>query len=1148
VNTPTNLARIRGAGGGGGGKGGDSGGHTPTEAPDSLRSRQYARVIDLVAEGEIGGLVNGLASVYLDNTPVINPNGTANFKGVNLVSRNGTQGQSYITGFADAESEIAVSAEFTAAAPLVRSVTNTDVDAVRVTIDIPQLYQVSTSTGDTTGTRLDIAIDVQDNGGGYVAQAVSAIMDSTRFAALTDGTGKMLAESTGVSLLIRWTPTEYKPGAYIDFNIEYRPVSGGAWTVIAAQRKGYGLADFMGASTTFGTMALSPGKGFGLAAGAAGTGLTFALGTYEFRLVQTGGNLWPAQPQDLKITGGSVLVPKYTDTIIGKTISRYQRAYRIPLTGTGPWDIRVRRLTADSASATLINKTYWGSYTQIVDAKFSYPNSALMALSVDASNFNRIPVRGYDIYGLLVRVPSNYDAVARTYTGAWDGTFQIAWTDNPAWCFYDLLTSARYGLGDTIAAAQVDKWALYTIAQYCDAAVDDGYGRQEPRFTCNLYLQTREEAYKVVAAMASIFRAITYWSAGAVTAVQDAPADPIMLFTAANVIDGVFSHQGSSRRTRHTVALVSWNDPADLYRQKVEYVADDTGIARYGINQTEVIAIGCASRGQAHRLGKLILLTERSETETVTFRCGLDGVSVYPGAVIQTADPRRAGKRFGGRVNSATTGAVTLDAAVDIETGKTYTLWCVLPDGSVESRAVTNSIGSASVLTVSPALTAAPQNFAIWQLEASDLQAETWRVVAVSEIDKTQLEITALAYNAGKYAAIEQGLALELRRVSGINVAAPVQPAGLSITESLYLSGLGAVGVKGLASWQSQDDALRYVLSYRLAGSGNWIDLPPTTGHTQEIAPISEGAWEFSVVAVNMLGMRSPAAALTQTIYGKTLAPAAVAGLSVRASNGFAHASWDIAADLDVTVGGYIVFRHTPKTTGAAWEDGVILEYFDGNSTTGVLPLVTGTYMAKALDSSGNWSATLAGFLATEGMITGFTTVATLTEQPAFSGTKSNTAVVASALQLDGALLVDAATDLVDAWPLIDGLGGIAADGAYDFPAAGYVDLTTTAVRRFEADIAALSFDTGDLMDSRTDLIDAWTSFSGAVVDDCDATLYAATTNDNPSGSPAWSAWTPFHVADFNCRAVKFRLALASRDVTHNITITTLAVDIKIPV
>jgi len=1135
-HTLTTLARISGSGGGGG-KGGDGGGHTPTEAPDSLRSRQYARVIDLVSEGEIGGLVNGLASVYLDNTPVLNSDGTTNFKGVDLVSRNGTQGQGYIPGFSDAESEIAVSAEFTAAAPLVRSVTNANVNAVRVTIDIPQLYQVNTSTGDTTGTQLDIAIDVQNNGGGYVAQGLGFTSDFTKFAVTSTG-GKMLAASTTASLVISWIPATYAPGAYIDFNIEYRPVSGGAWSVLAAQRKSYGTSDFLSTNTAGTGLSLASTKGFG----SAGSWLTFPLGTYEFRLITTGG------AGALVISGGTIGVPRTTDTITGKTTSRYQRAYRIPLTGTGPWDIRVRRLTADSTSATLINKTYWGSLTQIIDAKFSYPNSALMALSVDASNFNNIPLRGYDIYGLLVRVPSNYDPVARTYTSTWDGTFKIAWTDNPAWCFYDLLTNTRYGLGDYIAATQVDKWALYSIGQYCDEAVDDGYGRMEPRFTCNLYLQSREEAYKVVSAMASIFRAITYWSAGAVTAVQDAPADPIMLFTAANVIDGSFSHQGSSRNTRHTVALVSWNDPADQYRQKIEYVSDTTGIARYGINQTEIIAIGCSSRGQANRLGQLLLLTERSETETVTFRCGLDGVSVYPGAIIQTADPRRAGKRFGGRVISATTSAITIDSAVTIETGKTYTLWCILPNGSVESRAVTNAPGSASVLTVSVAFTAAPQNYSVWQLEASDLQAETWRVVSVSEIDKTQLEITALAYNSSKYAAIETGLSLELRRVSDIDVAPPAQPVDITVTESLYLSGLGAVGVKALVSWQSQDDALRYILSYRLSGNGNWIDLPAITGHTQEIAPISEGTWEFSVTGINMLGMRSPPASTSKIIYGKTLPPAAIAGLSVRASNGFAHASWDISSDLDVTVGGYIVFRHTPKVTGAAWEDGVILEYFDGNSTTGVLPLVTGTYMAKALDSSGNWSATMASFLATEGMVTGFTTVATVTEQTAFTGTKSNTAAVSSALQLDAASLIDSVTDLIDSWSFIDYLGGISSAGTYDFPVAGYIDCSTVAVRRFEADIAAFSFDTGDLFDARTDLIDTWTSFSGAVIDDCDATLYASITNDDPTGSPVWSAWTPFHVADFNGRAAKFRLALSSQNVTHNIAINTLAVDIKIPV
>ncbi|HXF66197.1 MAG TPA: phage tail protein, partial [Burkholderiales bacterium] len=376
-------AMIRGAGGGGGGKGGGGGGRTPQEAPDSLRSRAWARVIDVVSEGEIEGLVDGLKSIYLDDTPVINTDGSENFSGVTIATRTGTQAQDYVPGFAAAESEIAVATEVKAATPVVRSVSNTNLSAVRVTVSVPQLTYQDPSTGDISGTSVELAIDLQNAGGGW---------------------------------------------------------------------------------------------------------------------------------QEVR-----------RDTISGKTTSRYQRSYRIELPAPGPWDIRVRRITPDSTQSNLQNKTFWDSYTEIIDAKLRYPNTALVALQVDSAQFNRIPRRGYDIRGLRVRVPVNYDPDTRSYSGIWDGTWKIAWTDNPAWCFYDLLTNERYGLGAYIDEVQVDKWALYEIARYCDELVPDGFGGTEPRFTCNLYLQTRQEAFTVLQQMAAIFRGMVWWSQGALTAVADKP-------------------------------------------------------------------------------------------------------------------------------------------------------------------------------------------------------------------------------------------------------------------------------------------------------------------------------------------------------------------------------------------------------------------------------------------------------------------------------------------------------------------------------------------------------------------------------------------------------------------------------------------------
>lgn len=376
------------------------------------------------------------------------------------------------------------------------------------------------------------------------------------------------------------------------------------------------------------------------------------------------------------------------------------------------------------------------------------------------------------------------------------------------------------------------------------------------------------------------------------------------------------------------------------------------------------------------------------------------------------------------------------------------------------------------------------------------------------------------------------------------SVTAPGVP---DVSETLFET-TGSAGVKARATmgWAATTDVfvVDYLPEYRL-GAGDWAILPATSGLAVEINDIAPGAYEFRVRARNALGVTSEySATRAKTILGLTAAPAAVTGLTVIKSGGIAQAAWSLSPDLDVRMGGRIVIRHSPLTTGATWENGVILDDFNGDAVAGSLPLITGTYMAKALDSSGNYSATAATFVATEGMATGWSTVATTTQQTAFTGAKSNTAALDGALRLDSLATISSMATPVSTWPKITALGGIAASGSYDFDT--YVDLATVATRRFEADVAVSIFDTGDLIGFR-DLVSTWSSVSGAAVDDCDLTLYAATTNDNPAASPTWGPWVPFFVADFTCRAARFKAELASGSATHNIAVSTLAVDIKVP-
>ncbi|MFN5256093.1 MAG: host specificity protein J [Limnohabitans sp.] len=799
---------IIGAGGGGKGGGGASA-RVAQEAPDSLRSKAYARVVDLISEGEIEGLVNGLQSVYLDDTPIQNADGTTNFSGVTLETRDGTQQQSYVPGFSSVENEVPVGVEIKSSQSVVRSITDPDVDAVRIKVSVGQLTNQDTTNGDLNGSSVTFAIDRQVNGGGFVE-------------------------------------------------------------VI-------------------------------------------------------------------------------NDTISGKTTTKYQRSYYVPLIGSGPWEIRARRITADSTSSAIQNKTYLDSYTEVVESKLRYPNSALVALRVDASQFSAIPRRSYDMKLLRVRVPVNYDPGTRAYSGVWNGTFKIAWTDNPAWCFYDLVTSTRYGLGGYIPESQVDKWALYRVAQYCDQLVPNGLGGFEPRFTCNLYLQTREQAYKVVQDMASIFRGMVYWSGGAITVTQDAPSDAVYQFAPGNVVDGEFAYQGSSAKARHTVALVTWNDPDDFYRQKVEYVEDAAGIARYGIVQSDVVALGCTARGQAHRVGKWLLFSEQSESEIVTFRTGLEGAVVRPGDVIKVADPVRGGMRLGGRIAGATVSTVTIDQ--ELPADLSWRLSVVLPNGVVEERLVGPVSGR--TLTVTLPFSTAPQVDAIWVLGSSIIEPQLFRVVAVAERDPGVHEVTALAHNPSKYASIEEGLALQPRSITVLSDVPP-PPTGLVMQESLYrVKDQAQVLVQ--VSWSEVQTAIAYRLSYRVAG-GNFVSLPLTSANYAEIRDAQEGQYEFSLRAIGITRKESVPATLNATVLGKTLPPSDVTGFTVQRRVSDLMIAWDELPDADLS--GYEV------RVGPGWDNAQLVAKTSGTqmlhdqSAAGQYP-----YHIRAIDTSGNYSAHVTTFV-----------------------------------------------------------------------------------------------------------------------------------------------------------------------------------------
>lgn len=612
---------------------------------------------------------------------------------------------------------------------------------------------------------------------------------------------------------------------------------------------------------------------------------------------------------EIQHNGGGYTTVK-TDTIKGKCTARYQRAYYIVLdpTQTGPWDIRVTRVTADAVHAYDQNTVYWDAITTVNETALSHPDVVVVATEVDSVQFNSVPTRGFHIKGLKVKIPSNYDPITRAYTGVWDGTFIVAWTDNPAWCFYDLVTTKRYGLGQYVTPSLTDKWTLYTIGQYCDELVPDGFGGTEPRFTCNLYLQTREEAYKVLLNMASIFRGILFWNAGSLTSAQDSPSDPVMSFTKAN-ISGEFVYSESSASTRHTVVLVSWNDPSDMYRQKIEYVDDADLITSYGIKESEIVAFGCSSRGQARRAGKWLLYTDYNEGETVAFRAALDALFfVTPGCIIENADPKRSTRRNGGRIVTATSTSVTLDAPTYVS-ASTNTLVVIGEDGIPVRRTVTNSAGTHTILTFTTPLTSIPIDWSIWLLSAPEHLTETWRVISISEAeDSIYADVVAVKHDPTKFDQIENNLILEAQPSRYFDVKpAPVE--NVNVVQSLVLNGSGSSTVKIHISWE--------IPRYSKYVEVTWYyenDIPVTVTVTQnsfDFVAAKSGVYHYAIKNYNTLGPALPVTG-TVTVSGASVAPN-VQGLS-------AYIVW---TTLDVritwtsipTAGSYIVKTYTTGGT-----------------------------------------------------------------------------------------------------------------------------------------------------------------------------------------------------------------------------------------
>ena len=578
-------------------------------------------------------------------------------------------------------------------------------------------------------------------------------------------------------------------------------------------------------------------------------------------------------------TDGGAFQTAIDTAVTGKTTTGYERSHRVDLPQDGStWTVRLTRTTAVQNSARFGDTMTLESYTEVIDAKLRYPNTALLYMEFDSSQFSgNVPQITCEPKGRMIRVPDNYDPDSRTYTGEWDGTFKIAWTDNPAWVFYDLVVTDRFGLGDRLTADNIDKWTLYTVAQYCDELVPDGLGGSgtEPRFKCDVYVQNRSDAYTVFRDFAAIFRGMTYWSGDQIVALADMPRDVDYNYTNANVIDGQFAYSSSNTKTRYTSALVSYSDPDNGYANAVQPVFEPDLVTRYKtFNQLELTAIACTRQSEADRRGRWGILTN-SQDRIVTFQVGLDGDIPLPGYIIAVADEYLSGRVAGGRISSVNGRVITLDRTPDALEGDRLQL--NLPSGTSEARTI-ESIAE-NIVTVSVAYSETPEAESVWVVESTEVLAQLYRVSMISIDDDGNFSITGSAYDPSKYDAIDNGAQLDSRPISVIPAGTQNAPQNIVIDEySVVNQGISLQTMR--VQWDPTPNALAYEAQWR-RNSSNWINVPRTSTISFEVPAIYTGTYQVRVRAINAAEISSgwSTSALTE-LTGKVGNPPLPVGFS----------------------------------------------------------------------------------------------------------------------------------------------------------------------------------------------------------------------------------------------------------------------------
>ncbi|EOL9118579.1 host specificity protein J [Enterobacter hormaechei] len=603
---------------------------------------------------------------------------------------------------------------------------------------------------------------------------------------------------------------------------------------------------------------------------------------------------------DLQTDGGTWQTVLNT-SVTGKTTSGYERSHRIDLPQAGStWTVRLRKLTPDANSAKIGDTMTLESYTEVIDAKLRYPNTALLYIEFDSSQFNgSIPQIACEPRGRVIRVPDTYDPETRTYSGTWQGAFKWAWTDNPAWIFYDLVVSDRFGLGNRLTAANIDKWTLYQVAQYCDQPVPDGKGGSgtEPRYTCNVYVQERNDAYTVLRDFAAIFRGMTYWGGDQIVALADMPRDVDYSYTRANVVDGRFTYSGSTTNNRYTTALVSWSDPGNAYADAMEPVFEQDLVARFGTNQLEMTAIGCTRQSEANRKGRWGILTNNKD-RIVSFSAGMDGRIPQPGHIIAVADELLSGKVMGGRISAVNGRVITLDR--DSAAAPGSRLMVNLPSGASQSRTIQSVNGRA--VTVTTAYSETPAVESVWIVESDELYAQQYRVISVTDNNDGTFSISGAMHDPDKYARIDTGAIIDQRPISVIPPGNQSPPANIVISSFSVVQQNVSVQTMRV-SWDQAKNAIAYEAQWR-RNDGNWVNVPRSSTTSFDVPGIYAGRYLVRVRAINAAEISSGwGYSEEKTLTGKDGNPPKPVGFTASENVVFGiELNWGFPANTDDTL------------------------------------------------------------------------------------------------------------------------------------------------------------------------------------------------------------------------------------------------------